>query len=45
MVPVTWGKAACALLDLEPDGTRRTAPADSLLYVLGGRIARDRVSE
>jgi glycerate kinase len=38
-------KAVYALLDVEPDVTRCMAEADALLHVLGGRIARDRVSE
>jgi glycerate 2-kinase len=38
-------KAAYALLDVEPDVTRCMAQADSLLGVLGGRIARDWVPE
>ncbi|GHH52346.1 glycerate kinase family protein [Lentzea cavernae] len=38
-------KAAYALLDVEPDVTRCMARADSLLTVLGGRIARDWVSQ
>ena len=38
-------KAAYALLDLEPDVTRCMAQAESLLTELGGRIARDWVSE
>ncbi|HUQ58167.1 glycerate kinase [Lentzea sp.] len=38
-------KAAYALLDVEPDVTRCMALAKELLHVLGGRIARDWVSE
>ncbi|MCP2249314.1 glycerate kinase family protein [Lentzea aerocolonigenes] len=38
-------KAAYALLDVEPDITRCMARAESLLTELGGRIARDWVSE
>ncbi|WP_329789517.1 glycerate kinase [Lentzea sp. DG1S-22] len=38
-------KAAYALLDVEPDLTRCMAQADPLLTVLGGRIARDWVSQ
>ncbi|MEU7477500.1 glycerate kinase [Lentzea sp. NPDC042327] len=38
-------KAAYALLDVEPDLTRCLARAEELLVGLGGRIARDWVSE
>ncbi|HEX7304026.1 glycerate kinase [Lentzea sp.] len=38
-------EAVYALLDVEPDVTRCMAGADALLHVLGGRIARDWVSE
>jgi glycerate 2-kinase len=38
-------KAAYALLDVEPDVTRCMVQADSLLTVLGGRIARDWLSQ
>jgi glycerate kinase len=38
-------KAAYALLDIEPDVTRCMARAETLLTELGGRIARDWVSE
>ncbi|GGU56162.1 glycerate kinase family protein [Lentzea flava] len=38
-------KAAYALLDVEPDVTRCMARAETLLTGLGGRIARDWVSE
>ncbi|MET9225161.1 glycerate kinase [Lentzea sp. NPDC003310] len=38
-------KAAYALSDVEPDITRCMVQADSLLTVLGGRIARDWVSQ
>ncbi|WP_394616175.1 glycerate kinase [Lentzea sp. JNUCC 0626] len=38
-------KAAYALSDVEPDLTRCMVQAESLLRVLGGRIARDWVSE
>jgi glycerate kinase len=38
-------KAAYALLDIEPDITRCMARAEALLTELGGRIARDWVSE
>ncbi len=38
-------KAAYALLDIEPDVTRCMARAEGLLTRLGGRIARDWVSE
>jgi glycerate kinase len=38
-------KAVYALLDVEPDVTRCMARAESLLTELGGRIARDWMSE
>ncbi|RAS61889.1 glycerate kinase [Lentzea atacamensis] len=38
-------KAAYALLDIEPDVTRCMAQAEPLLVGIGGRIARDWVSE